>query len=181
MIRRICVLFLFPALGVLLACSQEQTTGDRLREWRQGVWMLTDGSYAIYTENHYFVISASGDSSRANIYCGASQIRFTDKGMARKQTLRVRKFPGGDLAMSKDSPPANDQDYAPLEIDMALFQPGSCNIADGVIYDSVTEETDDFILLATCNGDEEKIFSDGRSAYLPAGGGEYWARRIEAW
>jgi hypothetical protein len=50
-----------------------------------------------------------------------------------------------------------------------------------VIYDSVEEETDEYILLATCNGDKEKIFSDGRSVYMPANGGEYWAYRIESW
>ena len=64
---------------------------------------------------------------------------------------------------------------------MAQFQPGKCNIHEGIIYDSLAEETDDYILLATCNGDKEKIFSDGRSVYMPADGGEFWAHRIEAW
>ena len=143
--------------------------------------MLSDGSYAIYTESHYFVVSARGDSACENIYCGASQIKFTDKGIARKQTLRIRKLPDGELMMSKDPSPSTDQEHALFEIDLTLFEPGSCNIKDGIIYDSVTEESEKFILLSTCNGDKEKIFSDGRSAYLPAGGGEYWATRIEAW
>ena len=31
------------------------------------------------------------------------------------------------------------------------------------------------------NSSDEKIFSDGRSVYLPAGGGEFWAYRVESW
>ena len=53
------------------------------------------------------------------------------------------------------------------------------HFVDGIIYDSVTEVTDEYILLATCNGDKEKIFSNGTSAYLPAGGGEFYSLRIE--
>lgn len=143
--------------------------------------MLSDGSYAIYTDNHYFVVSASGDSAQANIYCGGSQLQITDRGMARRQTLRIRKLPGGDLHLSKELRSFSDQSRDEFEIDTTQFEPGTCNIHEGIIYDSITEETDQYILLTTCNGDKEKIFSDGRSVYLPASGGEYWAHRIEAW
>ena len=143
--------------------------------------MLADGSYAIYTDNHYFVVSASGDSSRTNLYCGGSQTRITDKGIARRQTLRIRQFPGGTLQYFKKSPPGDLVAGMILELDMSQFQPGTCNVHNEIIYDSITEITDECILLSTCNGDREKIFSDGRSAYLPAGGGEHWARRIESW
>jgi hypothetical protein len=34
-------------------------------------------------------------------------------------------------------------------------------------------------LLSTCNGDREKIFSNGISIYLPASGGEAYAYRVE--
>ncbi len=98
---------------------------------------------------------------------------------AAPDTLRVRKFPDGDLKVTKGS--LSDGIHPPMEVDLTLFEPGTCNVSDGVIYDSVTEETDQYILLSTCDGDQEKIFSDGRSVYLPAGGGEYWARRIESW
>jgi hypothetical protein len=159
--------------------SESPTIKDKLREWRTGVWLLADGSYAIYTNSHYFVVSVSGDSVRTNLYCGASQIQFTDKGMVRSQTLRIRKMPGGPLKWVKEPEKSPDSGLDVLEFDPSLFQPGTCNIVNGVIYDSVTEVTDDYILLSTCNGDKEKIFADGRSAYLPAGGGKYWATRIE--
>ena len=66
-----------------------------------------------------------------------------------------------------------------MDIDDKLFSPGVCNIVDGIIYDSITEVTDTYILLSTCNGDREKIFANGVSVYLPADGGEAYAFRIE--
>jgi hypothetical protein len=175
------ILVFLALLLVITGSAQAETAavGDKLREWRTGVWLLGDGSYAIYTDAHYFVVSVSGDSARTNLYCGASRIRFTDKGMVREQTLRVRQTPGGPLKWFKNPEEISDSGLAPLEYDPTLFKPGTCNIVGGVIYDSVTEVTDDYILLSTCNGDREKIYSDGRSAYLPAGGGEYWSVRIE--
>jgi hypothetical protein len=70
---------------------------------------------------------------------------------------------------------------AQLEIDINMFKAGTCNIVEGVIYDSVTEETPDYILLSSCNGDRIKLFSDGRSLFMPAGGGESWSFRLESW
>lgn len=172
---------LILTFGLVSSCTRTLTTEEKIRQWRRGVWLLGDGSYAVYTDNHYFVVSASGDGAGSNIYCGGSSIRITGKGIARRQTLRIRKLPGGDLATFKEQSSASGSDEAALDLDMALFRPGSCNVQDGVIYDSVTEATDEYILLSTCNGDEEKIFSDGRSVYMPASGGEYWARRVEAW
>jgi hypothetical protein len=168
-------------IGLTLSCSSGQTTGETLREWRRGVWLLAHGNYAIYTDCHYFVVSASGDSAQANVYCGGSQIAFTDQGMARRQTLRIRKFPGGQLQLSKEIEAFGDSAEVPLQLDMTQFEPGTCTVYDGIIYDSVVEVTDQYILLATCNGDKEKIFADGRSVYLPANGGEFWAYRIESW
>ncbi len=66
-----------------------------------------------------------------------------------------------------------------LKIDTTQFDPNTCNIKDGIIYDSITEVTDEYILLTTCNGDHEKIFSNGIAAYLPPGGGEFYSVRIE--
>jgi hypothetical protein len=164
----------------LVSCSgQSDDLKTKLAEWRKGVWILQDGSYAIYTDNHYFVVSVSGDSTSANIYCGASQVRFHSKGMARKQTIRVRQFPGRELNFFKQIAVQPDGKEIPLVMDTTQFAPNTCNIKDAIIYDSITEVTDDYILLTTCNGDHEKIFSNGISVYLPAGGGESYSYRIE--
>lgn len=152
---------------------------SQFAEFRKGVWLLADGNYAVYTDTHYFVIFAGGDSKEPNIYCGASQIRFHEKGMARKQIIRVRQMPGSELNFYKESLFRPDKTEKPLEFDPTLFSPGICNIKDGVIYDSITEVTDKYILLSSCNGDKEKIFSNGVSVYLPASGGEAYSYRIE--
>ena len=184
--RLIWIAPLVVFVGLVLSCSappvEEETqtsVEDKLAEWRKGVWLLGDGSYAIYTETHYFVVMVSGDSTSPNIYCGASQVEFHDKGMARKQVIRVRQLPGGDLVTFKENVLGHNAEI-PLEIDTTQFVPNTCNIVDGIIYDSVTEVTDEYILLATCNGDKEKIFSNGTAAYLPAGGGEFYSVRIES-
>jgi hypothetical protein len=153
---------------------------SKLAQWRNGVWMTEDGSYTIYTDSHYFVLVASGDSSSANIYCGASQVQYHDKGMARRQVLRVRQLPGNRLTFFKESVFQSDHTETPMEIDTTQFAPGTCNIKDGIIYDSITEITDSYILLTTCNGDREKIFSNGVAVYLPAGGGEHYSYRLES-
>ena len=57
-------------VSLLFSCSAGETTGEELRQWRRGVWQLTDGSYAIYTDSHYFVVSASGDSAQASLHSG---------------------------------------------------------------------------------------------------------------
>jgi len=151
---------------------------SKLAEWRNGVWLSADGTYTIYTNTHYFVLMASGDSTSANIYCGASQVQYHNKGMARKQVIRVRQFPGGDLTWFKENVLGNNAEI-PLEIDSTQFAPNTCNIKDGIIYDSITEIAKDYILLSTCNGDKEKIFSNGVSVYLPKDGGEFYSMRIE--
>jgi hypothetical protein len=183
--KRLQLVFL---LGILLlvvtSCSssiQEKnvlSAEEKLAQWRKGVWLLGDGSYAIYTDTHYFVVMISGDSASPNIYCGASQVKFHQKGMARKQVIRVRQLPGGDMMSFRENVLGHNAEI-PLEIDTTLFAPNTCNIKDGIIYDSITEITDEYILLSTCNGDKEKIFSDGKAAYLPAGGGEFYSIRIE--
>lgn len=167
---------LIAAAGTVRA--EPAGTGERLRDWRTGVWLLSDGSYAIYTDTHYFVVSVGGDSARTNLYCGASKILMTNGGMAREQRIRIRQMPGGTLEWFKNPESAGAETGIP-SFNESLFQPGTCTIADGVIYDSITEATDEYILLSTCNGDREKIFSDGRAVYLPSGGGEYWEIRIE--
>ncbi len=177
--KRMLIILLLLICAADSAWPEAAETRDKLRDWRTGVWLLADGSYTIYTDTHYFVISVSGDSSRTNLYCGASKVHFTDKGMARAQTMRIRQMPGGQLKWYKEAENTADIGLGIPNYDETLFKPGTCNIVNGVIYDSVTEVTDDYILLSTCNGDKEKIFSDGRSVYLPASGGEHWATRIE--
>jgi hypothetical protein len=62
--------------------------GTRLAEWRKGVWLLSDGSYAIYTDTHYFVVMASGDSSSANtIIKGWQENRLSGFGSSRAVSL----------------------------------------------------------------------------------------------
>ncbi|HEX7343177.1 MAG TPA: hypothetical protein VF398_02875 [bacterium] len=169
-------------LSTALAQNSESAGGaaSTLAQWRQGVWLLQDGSFAIYTDSHYFVLLAEGgDGDNANIYCGASQIRFHDQGLARKQILRVRKVPSGEFSFFKDNVLTEDHGERLMEIDPSQFSPGNCNIKDGIIYDSITEMGNDYILLTSCNGDREKIFSNGVAVYLPAGGGESHQYRIE--
>lgn len=182
--RSILLIVLMAAL--IHSCSSPPTTEDKLREWYRGVWLSDSGTYTVWTDTHYFVVSAVGDSARANIYCGSSQVRFTDKGIARRQNVRLRQLPGkareifNDFSMYAEGDDGSVVE-APLEIDMNLFEAGTCNIVEGVIYDSLTEETADYIFLSSCQGDRIKLFSDGRSVYMPAGGGESWSYRIESW
>jgi hypothetical protein len=173
--------FLMIMMIILLGASCSLTPVDtkiKLAEWRKGVWLLEDGSYAIYTDTHYFVVMVSGDSTSKNIYCGASQVQYHKKGMARKQIIRVRQLPGGGLTSFKENVLGHNAEI-PLKIDTTQFAPNTCNIKDGIIYDSITEITKDYILLSTCNGDKEKIFSNGTSVYLPKEGGEFYSLRIE--
>ena len=168
----------------LVSCSTTPKTGERLRSMRTGVWLSSGGVYTVWTNDHYFVVSAMGDSTSTNIYCGASQVQFTDHGIARKQNVRLRQIGLSaptiftDLEAFRQGANASIEEI-PMHIDPALFDPTTCVVEDGVIYDSISEETADYILLSTCNGDREKIFDDGRSVYLPATGGEYWSYRIE--
>lgn len=99
--------------------------------------------------------------------------------MARAQTVRFRQNPGGEPYSFKETKFLPDHTEEPIATDTTLFNPTACVIKDGIIYDAIMEETDDYILLATCNGDKEKIYSDGHSAYMPAGGGEFFSYRIE--
>ncbi|MBD3299173.1 MAG: hypothetical protein GF341_10995 [candidate division Zixibacteria bacterium] len=164
---------------LMAACAQPSGQSvDRLREWRQGVWMSGTGTYTVYTDDHYFVVSIEGDSAKPNLYCGASQVTFHRRGIARQQVLRLRQVPGHEITLFNRSIFQPDHTEAPLVIDTTLFVPGTCTIADGVIYDAITEMTDEFILLSTCNGDKEKIFSNGVSVYMPAGGGEFYSYRV---
>jgi len=172
-----------PLLLVLIASVTGPTRADDLRsklaEWRTGVWISGGGTYTVYTDTHYFVLSFEGDTSSANLYFGVSQLAFHDKGMARKQVLRIRQLPGRDMKSFRKSIFEENRAETPLEIDTSLFIPGTCTIKDGVIYDAIMEVTDEYILLSTCNGDQEKIFANGVSVYLPRGGGEFYAYRVE--
>jgi hypothetical protein len=179
--RKLSMIFIIViSLLFLFSCSSyHPDNGHKLAEWRKGVWLSGDGTFTIYTATHYFVIMASGDTSSANIYCGASQIEYHNKGMARKQVLRVRQLPGGKMFLFNEVKVQPDNTEAPMKIDTTQFAPNTCNIKDGIIYDSITEVTKDYILISTCNGDREKIFSNGVSVYLPKDGGGFYSYRIE--
>jgi len=176
----------FAAVAVLLSASaldagQPGNAAEKLRSWQVGVWLSPGGTYTVWTETHYFVVQGGVIGDSANIYCGASQIAFTDKGVARKQIVRVRKTPGQDLY-------ANTGDYfdslgmeQPLVIDESKFKPGTCAYDKGILYDSIDSVGADFILMSTCGGDKIKLFSNGVSLYLPASGGEAKSVRVEGW
>ncbi len=164
---------------LIVACAQPNADNlDRLREWRKGVWVSGSGTYTVYTDEHYFVVSVEGDSAMPNLYCGASQVRFHRRGIARQQVLRLRQAPGGEMHSFNWSAIQSDHSEAPLLMDTTLFVPGSCTLAEGVIYDAVMETTDEYILLSTCNGDKQKIFANGVAVYLPADGGAFYSYRI---
>ena len=140
----------------------------------------------VWTDTHYFVVWGTGEGDKAQVYCGSSRVRYTDKGIARHQNLRIRKTVGSELHIRDEYtmyPKSSDGGVVedPLEIDMRHFSPGTCNIVEGVIYDSVTEETPEYILLSSCNGDKIQIYSDGRSLYKSSDGSETWSYRIETW
>jgi len=179
----ISVLIIVPALISALGCgppTEVESARDKLIEWRTGVWLSGGGTYTIWTPEHYFVLSMTGDTSNANLYYGCSQVSYHEKGLTRHQVQRFREFPGGDLIMFSENTLTADNSETPYSPDTTLFDPKKCVIQDGVIYDAIIEITDTCILLATCNGDREKIFSNGKSVYLPASGGEYYSYRVEA-
>jgi len=153
-------------LLVFYSCTNLPTdTASKLAEWRKGVWISGTATYTVYTDDHYFVISYEGDSTAANLYFGSSQIHYCNKGQVRKQNLRMRHFPGRDSFLYKELVFQDDHTELPMNVDTTLFTPDACNIIDGVIYDAVVEVTDEYILLATCNGDKEKIFANGVEFY----------------
>ncbi|UCG61649.1 MAG: hypothetical protein JSV52_15280 [Candidatus Zixiibacteriota bacterium] len=152
---------------------------QKLLEWRKGVWVSGGGTYTVWTAKHYFVISYTGDSTRPNVYFGASQVEFHSKGIARQQVVRYRKPPAGDVVAFRESNIRENHTEQPMATDTSLFTPGTCNIKDGIIYDAVTEVTDEYVLLATCNDDKVKLFSNGVEVYMPAGGGAFYSYRVE--
>ena len=178
----ISIIIVIPALIAVLGFGSppnKENVRDRLIKWRTGVWLSAGGTYTIWTPKHYFVLSMSGDSTNPNLYYGCSQVSYHEKGMTRYQVQRFRKSPGSDLTMFSENTLTDNDGETPYAPDTTLFDPKSCVIKDGVIYDAVVEATDSYILLISCNGDHEKIFSDGRSAYMPAGGGEFYSYRVE--
>jgi len=184
MLRRLllclCLSLVIALSAIINSCSNPpESTGEKLARLRQGTWFNGSGTYTVWTDNHYFVISYEGDSVNSNIYCGASQVSYCDLGLTRAQTLRMRKMPRGDLSLSRNTEFTQDHTEARIEIDTTLFAPNTCIISDGVIYDAIIEQKDDYILLASCDGDREKIYSNGTAVYLPADGGEYYSYRID--
>lgn len=181
--RNSTILFLVSvfALTVILGCgapSKTESIRDRLIEWRTGVWLSSGGTYTIWTPEHYFVLSTMGDSTNANLYYACSQVSFHNMGLTRNQVQRFRELSGQRSMFTVNTLTEENSEIA-YEPDTTLFDLERCVIFDGVIYDAVAEVTDEYILLNTCNGDREKIFSDGRSVYLPANGGEYYSYRVE--
>jgi len=147
---------------------------QRLREWRKGVWLHDDGSYTVWTDYYYLVVMAKDD----NIYCGVSRVKYTNKGLASQQVIRVRKLPDQDL-FSLNRVSLTNPDYSDFAIDENNFKPGGCTIVKDIIYSPITEIGSNYILLSHCDGDKEKIYSDGICMYISARCGEFRARRVE--
>jgi len=183
MLRTVSIAVFVASLPALGSIAQNRAVNTdvktKLAEWRQGVWITGVGTYTIWTDSHYFVVSYEGDTTSPNLYIGASQIRFHNKGIARQQVLRLREAPGGDKQTFRETAFQSDHTEAPMVFDSSMFKADVCNVINGVIYDAVMEITDEYLLLATCNGDKEKIFSNGVAVYLPAGGGEFYSYRVE--
>lgn len=132
------------------------TIAERIQAWRKGVWSDGENSFAIWTDRYYFVISVS--SAGENIYCGASEVRYTDEGIETYQKVRVRRPPGGEL-------------FTFVETDKQKARP---------ILHRITEVGEDFILFESCAGDHFRLQADGVEVYMPAGGNDVIWRRIES-
>ena len=131
------------------------TIAERIDTWRKGVWSDGENSFAIWTDSYYFVISVS--PAGENIYCGVAEVRYTDKGIEMRQTVRVRRPPGGEL-------------FTFAETNKQKAQP---------ILHRVAEVGEDFILFDSCAGDRFRLQADGVDVYMPASGNDVIWRRIE--
>lgn len=131
------------------------TLAERIRTWRKGVWSDGENCFVIWTDSYYFVISVSPVGE--NIYCGAAEVRYTDEGIETRQTVRVRRPPGGEL-------------FAFVETDKQKAQP---------ILHRVAEVGEGFILFDSCADDRFRLQADGIDVYMPAGGDNVIWRRIE--
>lgn len=181
-VRSVAILALVACLAS--PCFSQPSTATRLREWYRGVWLSPGGGYAVWTDTHFFVVWGSADGDKSQVYCGSSRVRYTDKGIVRHQNLRIRQTASSKLQITEDYSMYYESDddglvEKSLAVDMGQFRPGVCNIVEGVIYDSVAEETSEYILLASCNGDKVQLFSDGRQLYRSSDGRETWWYRIE--
>ena len=172
------------ALALLAGATHAGQPGnlaEKLRAWQKGVWISSGGTYTIWTDTHYFVVQGTVMQDSANVYCGASQIEYTDKGIARSQVVRVRKTPGQALFAKTDDIFDSTGHEKPLVIDESKFKPDTCAYDKGILYDSIDSVGTDFILMSTCGGDKIRLSSNGTSVYLPASGGEAVSVRIEGW
>ncbi|MBI5867597.1 MAG: hypothetical protein HZB43_04805 [candidate division Zixibacteria bacterium] len=162
------------------AC-QPGAIAEKLRTWQKGVWISSGGVYSIWTDTHYFVVQGNELQDSLNIYCGASQIEYTDKGIARSQVVRVRKTAGQALFAKTDDIFDSTGHERPLVIDETKFKPGTCAFDKGILYDSIDSLGTDFILMSTCGEDRIRLHSNGTSFYLRASGGEVVSVRVEGW
>ena len=161
--------------------GQPGNVAEKLRTWQKGVWTSSGGTYSIWTDTHYFVVQGIVMDDSANVYCGASQIEYTDKGIARSQVVRVRKTPGQALFAATTDIFDSTGHEKPLVIDETKFKPGTCAYDKGILYDSIDSVGSDFILMSTCGGDRIRLLSSGVSVYLPISGGEAKSVRVEGW
>lgn len=151
----------------------------KLKEWRKGVWIKADGSYAIYTNSHLFLLSARESMNSPQFLFSASQIKFHEKGLATKEVFNFRHIPDGKYHYFQEAVLQPDYTEVPFDIDSSCFKPGVGKEKDGITYASITEDAEEHILLSLSNGDKEKIFSNGTSIYFFNEGRTAYSYRIE--
>lgn len=174
--KLLLVLAAIAAVSTLGLTSHQSQSKPEWYHWAKGVWLFGNSSYMVVTDNHYFVITASGDTSNPLIYCAASQLAFTTKGIVHVERLFAAHRPEGEDELIRATELEKE---LPQSIDTNLFVDGRSVEVDGVWYDAIIEATDEYMLLATNNGDKAKFFKDGRSVYVPKEGGEFVSYKVE--
>lgn len=170
------ILAAIAAVSTLGLTSHQSQSEPEWYHWAKGVWLFENSSYMVVTDSHYFVITASGDTTNPLIYCAASQLAFTPKGMVHAERLFAAHRPEGEDELYRA---AQLDGELPLSVDTSLFVSGKSVGVNDVWYDAIIELTDDYVLLATNNGDKAKFYKDGRAVYMPKAGGEFVSYKVE--
>ncbi|MBK7142099.1 MAG: hypothetical protein IPH75_08470 [bacterium] len=174
--KLLLVLAAVAAVSTLGLTTHQSENDPEWFQWAKGVWLFENSSYMVITDSHYFVITASGDTSNPLIYCAASQLAFTPKGLVHTERLFAAHRPEGENELFRAT--QTDREL-PLSVDTAKFVAEKSEVVNDVWYDAIIELTDDYVLLSTNNGDKAKFFKDGRAVYMPKAGGEFISRKVE--
>ena len=171
----------YAPLAALVSAKANHQAGDLKTARAQLQWVVDNARLEETRAIARLRLAAVLMDDSANVYCGASQIEYTDKGIARSQVVRVRKTPGQALFAATTDIFDSTGHEKPLVIDETKFKPGTCAYDKGILYDSIDSVGSDFILMSTCGGDRIRLLSSGVSVYLPISGGEAKSVRVEGW